>query len=330
MATKSERHDRKVPLSLPPEGDILDALRAEVTSVYGADARAVRLTIKRAQKSVYRLRVGIEAPGVEAEMRVVGKLFRPEFRIERMVAAHAWMNAAGLQTGSPGGVAVPRVYGVARNMLLMEHIEGETLRSRFLALGDLALAETLARALAALHAVPPPEGNVRAATDRLLLHPTLLSRLGTERPALRSQADDLVVAAAGLLDRLGPEEHTAIHGDFHWGQVLVTDDGVACLIDITPGWSGDPAMDVGNLLGQLEKHRDAAWFGGFHDAFLDGYLELRPAVSRRRIAVHQALTLVRIGAKYAIGEPEEEHMSAEAMFERAARLLAEAAEAAAL
>lgn len=329
MATKSERHDRKMTLVVPPEREILEALQAEAVKAYGEGAGPVRLAIKRAQKSVYRLRVGIETPAGDAEMRVVGKLFRPEFRIERMVAAHDRLNQAGLQTGSTGGIAVPRVYGVARNMMLMEHVEGDTLRSRFLASGDLALASLLARAIAALHAAPPSEGNTRAATDRILLHPTLLPRLAEERPALRARADVLAGSAIDALERIGPNERTAIHGDFHWGQVLVTDEGFAYLIDITPGWTGDPAMDIGNLLGQLEKHREASWFPSFREAFLAEYLALRPGESMARVRVHQALTLVRTGAKYAIGEPEDGHMTAEAMFDRAAELLAEADGAAA-
>lgn len=324
MLSKSERRDRKILQVLPPDAEILAALQDELRTRFGPDARGVSLASKRAQKGVYRLRVGVEGAQGSHELRVIAKIFRPGYRVESMATLHAYMNAAGLRSGAEAEVAVPRAFGVAGQALLMEYVEGDTLRSHFLRTRDTGLARVLARALVAVHRLPGHEAGRALSSDSAGRNQALLQRVRTTHPDAVARADE----AVGVSRRLLRETRAAtamLHGDFHWGQVMIGEDDKAYVIDVSSGRDGDSAFDAGNVLAQLEKHRRSDWFQPFHDGFLEEYLSLMDRASLSRILAHKSLSLVRLAAKYAgSGDEEEGHLTADEMFDRACEVALDA------
>jgi len=70
-------------------------------------------------------------------------------------------------------------------------------------------------------------------------------------PEFGNRAQDLARRIADEIQRM-PRHKTAVHGDFHPGQVLLQDESVA-LVDLDAAGRGDPAADLGNFLAHLNR-----------------------------------------------------------------------------
>ncbi len=114
--------------------------------------------------------------------------------------------------------------------------------------------------------------------------PNQHDKLGTTIRSVRILTPDLRSAVLNLLDGL-PEGNQLCHGDFHPGNLLLTEDGPV-IIDWMDATLGNPVADVArsSLLmseGQLPEgdpmSKQLALFRDqFHQAYLNRYFQLRP------------------------------------------------------
>lgn len=177
------------------------------------------------------------------------------------------------------GVSAPAVIGETiqfegRNGLIYERIPGQSMLE--VALHQPWKVFTFAKRFAILHTQ---------------MHARVFT---TDIPAQRSKLDyrirhnEVIPSSlrATLLERLAslPDEEQICHGDFHPGNVLVTQHGDA-VIDWIDASRGNPLADVARtsiiLLGAIESDQipsllTKVFTRVFHDAYLRHYFKLRP------------------------------------------------------
>lgn len=159
---------------------------------------------------------------------------------------------------------------------LMRAIDGETLPHRILGNPDYdtaTLARDAATQLAQIHAVPPaavPLDAAKPTQARLAELRDLKVRLAVDSPTFDLALDWL---EANLPTDIEPR---LLHGDFRMGNLMVTPDGIAGVLDWELTHLGDPAQDIGFLC--APSWRFGYWereVGGFGDLenFLSAYRE---------------------------------------------------------
>jgi aminoglycoside phosphotransferase (APT) family kinase protein len=209
--------------------------------------------------------------------------------LERRVAAHR-----------PGGpLALPRAvsYTAANGLLLQERIAGIPYADLLAGPRGLRYLELAGAALAALHGLPqPPRPAKRLAghtAELMRPHPALVA---ARWPEARARIEALT---AELERRAAGQARTApvawLHRDFHVKQ-LIARQGRVCVIDWDLAASGDPALDVGNFLLNLEKHLGARADEG-RRAFVEGYLRLGEVGAVRRAVLYEAFNCLRRACK---------------------------------
>lgn len=167
------------------------------------------------------------------------------------------LEQAVVSAAASAGVPVPRVvrfegadgaFGTAG--YLMQHVEGESVAPRVLRRDELAAAREglvaeLGTALAAIHAIDVGELDSVAQPDG---DPALAACAFWEAE-LDVVGEPLPATEAGLrwlrLNAPSPPERTTlVHGDFRLGNFIVSENGLAAVIDWELCHLGDPAEDI--------------------------------------------------------------------------------------
>lgn len=164
-------------------------------------------------------------------------------------------DAAVMRAARAGGVPAPEVLavltpedGLGRGYITAR-VAGETLAPRILrdpafAAARGGLAEQCGTILAAIHRVPTeavaflPRADAAA---QLATYRALVDRTGLRHPALEYG----LRWAEAHLPR--PARLSLVHGDFRMGNLIVTESGVACVLDWELAVLGDPMQDLGWL-----------------------------------------------------------------------------------
>ena len=189
-------------------------------------------------------------------------------------------------------------------VILFPEVRGRPL-SEALRTGDggiIGHLEAAARALRAIHYAPVRLGE--AITHRDFVTDVEKIRRASEhimtlRPRTGACIDRTLERARALYDRLPPEPSAFTHGDFK-ADHLWTSSGRVLLLDFGSCGSGDPALDVGKFLADLD------WWSGDSDrrstrarsAFLAAYGCAADGGRARlqRASVYEALFLVTFAA----------------------------------
>ena len=186
----------------------------------------------------------------------------------RTALVHASLEGA---LGEDPELRVPRALGYSprHRTILVEAVPGRPVA----ALGAHAY-DRLGRALARLHALPPPDAArfVRADPDRLERAADLI---GSVRDDVAEAAHDL---ADALRTRAGGEGDSCLHGDVNFRNALLAGDRVT-LIDLDQVARGPAAAELGSVLAALRYARIVELLpdedvAGLEEAFLAGYAEL--------------------------------------------------------
>lgn len=140
-------------------------------------------------------------------------------------------------------------------------------------LGDAA-ARAIGTTLGVFHELPVELEHLPSPIER----GQRLLQLGDDMAALLPEHADRIRRLARQLAREGSQwaslASEPTHGDFHPGQVLLTDRGPT-IVDLDSAGRGYPVDDVGNFIAYLvEAHAD-----GWIEPFLDGYRARRPDAS---------------------------------------------------
>jgi len=152
-----------------------------------------------------------------------------------------------LRIARAAGVRVPQVFAAGPGWLVMEFVKGETLARRILrddvyAVARSQLVGNCAQALARLHrGVDPAAVPGLSAEDPVVVLRDTLDEAGEPHPALE----------LGLrwLDQQRPTARppVVVHGDFRLGNLIVTADGLAAVLDWELAHRGNPVEDLGWL-----------------------------------------------------------------------------------
>lgn len=209
---------------------------------------------------------------------------------------------AALLVRATGAVATPH--------LLASHADNGTTVWR--ALGGAALYDVLAgdgavdaarrtgSAVAALHAAPVAGPTVHTPAHEWDVVSAWSGHVHAHDPRFGAALAPALTDVQRLLDRLPAAPTAPIHRDLHDKQVFVSDTDVA-LLDFDTLASGDPALDVANLLVHLELRSlqgrcTTSAADAVASAFLDGY---RPdALLTGRLGAYAAATRARLACVY--------------------------------
>jgi aminoglycoside phosphotransferase (APT) family kinase protein len=161
-----------------------------------------------------------------------------------------------------------------------------------------ASATRIGETLALLHAQQPSGLSPLPLTQQLRTLEELIQYLAALWPPLARQAQQvglrLATAMAGADDLSLP-----IHGDFHLEQMIETDAAMG-VVDFDDASMGNPAWDLGNIIGHLHGHdlRDGRQLAdGFGEPLLIGYQRAGGRVSVADMKTYSALGLMRFAAR---------------------------------
>ncbi|KAB8164666.1 phosphotransferase [Streptomyces sp. 3MP-14] len=206
-----------------------------------------------------------------------------------------------LAVPQPVAVGEP-AHGYPWHWSVSRWLDGE--QATFEALADPEdSARQLGAFLRALHRLPPAEALLPGHDQRELARGTLAERDASTRQAIAAVGDTFGAAAltelwdAALAVPAWPGPPTWVHGDFHAGNLLVTDGRISTVIDFGGLGLGDPAADLivawTLLTAETRPHfraaaglDDATWLRGRGWALATGlnayhsYAATRPDVAR--------------------------------------------------
>ncbi|MDO8876923.1 MAG: APH(3') family aminoglycoside O-phosphotransferase [Pseudolabrys sp.] len=237
-----------------------EALARDVLMLEGGTAATLEpVTIGLSEAAVFRAAQAGHAPRyVKAATGTAAAALRDE------IARTKWLAARG--------ISVPRLLRVENRgdsiAVLMAAIAGQPADET--ALPTPRLVDALAKALAALHALPP---------DQCPFDETLATRLKRAAAAIAEGGVDPAefeprnrrIAPAALLRRLQNEQPrddiVVLHGDATLGNIIVDDDGALGFIDCGNAGRGDRYTDLALLHADLVGHRGKAAGAQFLEAY---------------------------------------------------------------
>ncbi|HXF98161.1 MAG TPA: phosphotransferase family protein, partial [Gaiellaceae bacterium] len=154
-----------------------------------------------------------------------------------------------------------------REAFAMERVEGETIGRRIVKAPPPGLALQMAEELAKIHAIP--RERVPFLPDRDVFEALYedLDSIGEPHPAIE-------LGLRWARERIPPaRERVVVHGDFRVGNLAVTGEGLAAVLDWEFAHVGDPAEDVAWPLVR-------AWRFGRDELRVGGVGELEPYLAR--------------------------------------------------
>ncbi|MGB6057466.1 MAG: phosphotransferase [Microthrixaceae bacterium] len=176
-------------------------------------------------------------------------------------ATRAGVPVAEVVVDSVGCAALATGMGGAR---ITRRVDGEALAPKIVRGDEFAAARKrlprqLAKALAAIHSIPPDEFTDLGGED-----PVEQIRAGLELLGINSPAFEL---ALGWLDvnRPSQERTTVVHGDFRIGNMLVDRSGLRAVLDWELAHVGDPIEDLGWLCVRAWRFGGPGVVGGIGD-----------------------------------------------------------------
>jgi aminoglycoside phosphotransferase (APT) family kinase protein len=253
-----------------------DALRTSLVPVFGADIAVERLALLPGGASKEAWALDLRTPQRTLALlvrRAAGGVIHTQtlsLEDEHRV----------IEVAFAAGVRAPRPYGYlgdvgGRPAFVSERVSGETIGRRVvqrpeLAAARVALPGQMAEELAKIHAIPAEHlsflhgGGARDTIERLERE---LDSVDEPHPAI-----ELGLAwARGAAPAQG--ETVILHGDFRLGNLVVTEGGLASVLDWEFAHRGDPAEDVAWPLVR-------AWRFGVDGLRLGGIGEVEPYLER--------------------------------------------------
>ncbi len=280
---------------------MLGAMRAFVREALKTRPTARAITVEHLERRLLRYRVEFDSGN--PAWTVIGKVYESPEAGQRSYNGMCRLWDAGFSTRPPANVRIPQPYGYISHLrlLLMEEVPGKPLKA--LVRRKLATEQDMrlyGGALAKLHRSAAVPSNPFRVDDHLMVrcdgrHEALAQAF----PAIGSQVRSIVDRARQLETRLDAPL-TAVHGDFHLGQVHVS-DGQVWILDLDPLHFGDPAYDVAMVFVMLKhlepKLDDAAYLRSLRDAFIEAYFSQGAFDVAERVPLHAALIHLKRACK---------------------------------
>jgi len=280
---------------------MLGAMRAYVREALKSRPVARSISVEPLERRLLRYQVEFDQP--HPKWPVIGKVYETPEAGQRSFDGMRRLWDAGFSSQSPANIRIPQPYGYISHlrMLLMQEVPGTALKTlvkrKRATSGDMRL---YGEALAKLHrsgAVPKVAYRVE---DHLAIRCAgLHESLAGAFPDIAFQVRSLA-ARAREIETQADARLTAVHGDFHLGQVHIA-DGDAWILDLDPLHFGDPAYDVAMVFVMLKhldrKMGDPAYIQMLRDAFIDAYLTQNGSDAFGRVPMHAALIHLKRACK---------------------------------
>jgi aminoglycoside phosphotransferase (APT) family kinase protein len=259
------------------------------------------VAVEPLDRRLLRYRVELNAP--RPHWSVIGKVYETNIEGQRAFDGMRRLWDSGFASRTPGAVRIPEPYGYLADLrlLLMEDVPGKSLKAlvkrRVAGPAEMRL---LALALVKLHRYALALGGIFGVEHHLAVrcdgrHDALAQAF----PEVAPQVHSIVERARELESQLGAVP-TAVHGDFHLGQVHVMNDR-AWILDLDPLHVGDPAYDVAMMfvmLKQLERRiEDASYVRMLRDTFIHSYFYGGGYEVAQRVPLHVALIHLKRACK---------------------------------
>ena len=280
---------------------MLGAMRAFVREALKTRPMARGIRVEHLERRL--LRYHVEFGGADPDWSVIGKVYENPVAGQRSFNGMRRLWDAGFSSRPPIGVHIPQPYGYISHLrlLLMEEVPGKPLKAlvkrKLASLEDMRL---YAAGLAKLHrsaAVPSIPFRV---DDHLAI------RCDGRHEALAQTFPDigrqvrLIVDRARHLETRLDATLTAVHGDFHLGQVHVS-NGQVWILDLDPLHFGDPSYDVAMVFVMLkhleQKMDDPGYIRSLRDAFIDTYFAQHGYDVAERVPMHVSLIHLKRACK---------------------------------
>jgi len=255
---------------------------------------------RRNKRCVVRYRMGLRngSPGPLKPFNLIGKVFKKS-RGESVFSDMQELWSHGFRREESELISMPEPLAFLPDlcMLILEEIPGPAIKDALLLDPSPRYMRQLAQVLIKLHTcdfVPGPPFRMRE--HLLRCHPKF-QVLQHVCPELEADIDTIVKSAIEIESGYSDDLFTAIHGDFHMGQIHV-EDGRAYLIDFDALSYGDPAADLGNVLVFLKgKSRKMEEIPELIDVFFDEYFQHMDPAIMDRVPLYEAVTHLRRACK---------------------------------
>ena len=254
---------------------------------------------KFAKRCLVEYELGCSRPAATADPKyLVGKISvrGPDHRTLALLR-QLWSHGFG--KGSTDGILIPEPLGMIAplHLLLQRKVAGEPLSKLLQAPTSLSLAHQVAEALVKLHRSEVSPDCRHTVQDELCAMRDRFHRLRPTKEAVATRVDAIYHASARLVAGFTEINPCLIHRDFQPAQILV-DGNTLHLLDFDLSTLGDPALDLGHLLGHLTEQSlrqfgHAGAYSCFELMLKERYLELSGVELRPRIRAYQTLTLVK-------------------------------------
>ncbi|MBI5865823.1 MAG: phosphotransferase, partial [Planctomycetes bacterium] len=244
----------------------------------------------------------------EARARLVGKTYRDD-RAMRVVEWSRQLAAQFAERGAP--VRVPQPLGLDRalKMSLSRWCggRGENATNR---LGP-RFSKT-AEILSALHDAVVGGLSPFTAEDECMIAARWSKLLRRFEARRADRAERLTERLIAWSRRLSPVPPRTIHRDFYEKQ-LIWAGRLAHLLDLDTLCAGDPALDIGNFMGNMLLDRASAGLSirelpALADAFVADYRRTGGAVDSEHAGFYWAASLIRGGAIHSLRDATRAHV----------------------
>ncbi|MFZ3583780.1 phosphotransferase [Loktanella sp. DJP18] len=292
-------HQKDDPLAVTPGLSLaLDAqaMRGHVDAAFGGVGRAKLTATLLRHKPGRRALIRYSA---DSPPRVrLGKL-RAKGPDRRTPALHNALRAAGLDGRAPHHVGVPQAFGGldAPPVWLQAQVDGPTMTEALLDGAGPGVAQRAGAALALLHVTPVATDRTWTMTDEMAVLDKGLRVAVQDVPAEAATIARISAAAHRVAAALPSGSVTGIHRDFYPDQILLGDP-VTWVLDLDLYASGDPAVDLGNMLAHLTElglrtEKDPDRFAAHKRAFVTGYGGADRAGGAARVEALHWISLAR-------------------------------------
>lgn len=239
------------------------------------------------------------AAGDETELTAIGKVRRNRpGRHQLRLLQRLW--SAGFDARSADGISVPEPLGEipGLSMWLQRRVSGVAATELLGGSRGVVLGARFADAAHKIHTADIATRKVHGIDDELRILENCLRVTAKRRPALASRIERLLLRCRRIAAAVDPLPHVGIHRDFYSDQVVVDGERLN-VVDFDLYTAGDPALDIGNLIGHITEQAlrelgSPHALGEVEIAAAERFAELRGgAASRRSVELYAALTVAR-------------------------------------
>jgi len=264
------------------------------------ESLGVEILRRRNQRCVvrYQMQLANGVPGPLEPFNLIGKVFK-ESRGEPVFNDMQKLWSCGFRRGKSAAVSMPEPLAFIPDLclLIQEEVPGPAIKDALRLDPSPRYMRQLAQVLIKLHTCGFVPGAPFRMRDHLLRCHPKYQVLELACPDLEGDIEYIVQSALAVEGRLSDDIFTAIHGDFHMGQIHVEGEH-AYLIDFDALSYGDPAADLGNVLVFLKgKARKMEGLTALIDVFLDEYFQHMDSAIAKRIPLYEGITHLRRACK---------------------------------